>query len=137
MVARTPQLVLPVPGRRRFHVVIGPETRRPRVGAWIAVAMTVAMTFFVMISSRVALDRSAFVLEDVERNIGIEEARYWDLRLQVTELQAPERIADLAAEMGMVYPADLHVIEVPGLGDPGPGIEERWADLKALLGAQP
>ena len=67
----------------------------------------------------------------------MEEARYWELRLQVTDLQSPARIADLADEMGMVYPAELHTIEVPGLGDPGPGSEERWADLKALLGAQP
>ncbi|OFW66640.1 MAG: hypothetical protein A2Z12_08400 [Actinobacteria bacterium RBG_16_68_21] len=137
MVARTPQVALPVPRRRAFHVVIDPGARRPRVGNWIALAMTVAMAFFLLISSRVALDRSAFVLEDIERDIAAQEARYWGLRLQVAELQAPGRIAELAAQMGMVYPAELHVLEVPGLGEPGPGVEERWADLKALLGAQP
>ena len=128
MVARTPQVALPVPRRRAFHVVIDPGARRPRVGNWIALAMTVAMAFFLLISSRVALDRSAFVLEDIEGDIAAQEARYWGLRLQV---------AELAAQMGMVYPAELHVLEVPGLGEPGPGVEERWADLKALLGAQP
>jgi hypothetical protein len=67
----------------------------------------------------------------------VEEARYWDLRLQVTELRAPERISSLAAEMGMVYPETVRTIEVPGLGESGTGVEERWIDLKALLGAQP
>ena len=83
------------------------------------------------------LDRSAFVVTDIERQIAVEEARYWDLRLQVTELQAPERISALAVEMGMVYPETVRTIEVPGLGESASGVEERWIDLKALLGAQP
>jgi len=137
MVARTQPLVLPLPRRREFHVLIGPRAGPRRIGGWIALAITVAASFLLLISSRIALDRSAFVLEDVERDIASQEARYWDLRLQVTDLRSPDRIADLAAQMGMVYPAELHTVDVPGLGDPGPGIEERWADLKALLGAQP
>jgi cell division protein FtsL len=136
MVARTQPVVVPVP-HRGFHVVIGARPGRRRIGGWLALAITVAASFLLLISSRIALDRSAFVLEDVERNIATAEARYWDLRLQVTDLQSPSRIAGLAAQMGMVYPAELHTVTVPGLGDPGPGIEERWADLKALLGAQP
>ncbi len=137
MVARTQPLVLPAPRGREFHVVIGPGTGRRRIGGWVALAITVAASFFLLISSRIALDRSAFVLEDVQGDIATQEARYWDLRLQVTDLRSPERIAQKATEMGMVYPADLHTVTVPGLGDPGPGVEERWADLKALLGAQP
>lgn len=137
MVARTQPLVLPVPRRREFHVVIAPRAGRKRIGGWVGLAITIAASFFLLISSRIALDRSAFVLEDVERDIATQEARYWDLRLQVTDLQSPDRIAALATQMGMVYPIELHTVEVPGLGDPGPGIEERWADLKALLGAQP
>jgi cell division protein FtsL len=137
MVARTQPLVLPVPQGREFHVVIGPRGGRHRIGGWVALAITVAASFFLLIFSRIALDRSAFVLEDVQREIATQEARYWDLRLQVTELQSPDRIAGMAADMGMVYPAELHTVTVPGLGDPNPGVEERWADLKALLGAQP
>jgi len=137
MVARTHPVVVPLSRRREFHVVIGARRGRRRIGGWVALAITVAASFFLLISSRIALDRSAFVLEDVEGEIATQEARYWDLRLEVTELQSPSRIADLAAEMGMVYPVSLRTIAVPGLGEPGPGIEERWADLKALLGAQP
>jgi hypothetical protein len=91
--------------------------------------------FLLLVSSRIALDRAAFVLEDYEVRIAAEEARYWELRLQVTELQSAERIATIAAEMGMVYPDRIFTIEVPGLGGPGPGIEDRWIDLKALLSA--
>ena len=137
MVARSYPVSYPVPGTRPFHVVIGPRTRQRRVGGWIGLALTLAAVFFIMISTRVALDRNAFVLEDIRNQISVEEARYWELRLRVAELQSPARIADLAAEMGMVYPTRLMTIEVPGLGDPGPGVEDRWVDLKMLLSAQP
>lgn len=129
-----------VPARRRteFHVVLGPGVRRHgRVRYWLLLAVSVAAAFLVLVSSRIALDRSAFVLDELEGRIVAEEARYWELRLQVTELQSPERIAALAAELGMVYPERVVEIEVPGLGSPGPGVEDRWVELKALLGAQP
>lgn len=137
MVARSQPLAVPLSPRRGFHVVIGPRSRRRRLGGVLGMVFTVAAVFFLMVSSRVALDRSAFVLEDVARQIEAEEARYWDLRLQVAELQSPERIAGLAEEMGMVYPIEIRRVEVPGLGTPGPDVEQRWSDLKNLLGAQP
>jgi hypothetical protein len=137
MVARSHPLAYPVPDSRRFHVVIGPRTRHRRIGGWLGLAFTLAVVFFVMISTRVALDRNAFVLDDIRSQISAEEARYWELRLRVAELQSPARIADLADGMGMVYPTRLLTIEVPGLGDPGSGVEDRWVDLKTLLSAQP
>lgn len=123
---------------RGFHVVIAPHTRRrPRLRLWLSVAAVAAAAFFLLIASRTALDRSAFVLEDFERRIEAEESRYWELRLQVTQLQSPERITGLAEQMGLVYPEEVRTVAVPGLGDPGPGVEERWADLKVLLSASP
>jgi hypothetical protein len=136
MVARTHPGLLTLP-RRQFHVVIDTRARRRRVGGWIALGFTVAALFFVMISTRVALDRNAFILQDIRRQIESEETRYWELRLRLTELQAPERIARMAEDMGMVYPTEMVMIEVPGLGTPGPGVEEGWADLKTILSAQP
>lgn len=135
MVSRSAPTGFPLPRPRGFHVVIGPATRRRRVGGWIGVAIALSAMFLLLVSSRIALDRAAFVLEDYEVRIAAEEARYWELRLQVTELQSAGRIATIAAEMGMVYPDQIFTIEVPGLGGPGPGIEDRWIDLKALLSA--
>jgi hypothetical protein len=136
MVARSHPAVVP-PVRRPFHVVVGPASRRRRVGQWVAFALITFALFFLLVVSRIALDQSAFVSQDLEHRISAEEARYWELRLRVAELQAPERISALATEMGMVYPTELRPVEVPGLGTPGPGVEERWVSLKTLLSAQP
>lgn len=126
------------PRPREFHVVVGPNAGRHGTARyWVLLTAALTATFLLLVFSRIALDRRAFVLEDLERRIHLAEAEYWDLRLQVTELQSPERISDLASEMGMVYPKSVTTIEVPGLGSPGPGVDERWVDLKVLLGAQP
>ena len=136
MVARTHPLGLPARSRA-FHVVIDPRSRRRRIGGWIALVFAAAALFFVMISARIALDRTAILLEDVRTQIADEESRYRELRLQLAELQSPERVAAAAAEMGMVYPEQTFTVMVPGLGEPGPGGEPVWADLKGLLSAQP
>jgi cell division protein FtsL len=123
--------------RREFHVVLGPGSRRGRAIYWVLLALVVASAFLGSIYARIALDRTAFVLTDLEGQIATEESRYWDLRLEVSELQSPDRIAERAAELGMEYPVDIRPVIVPGIGGPGPETEERWVELKGLLSAQP
>lgn len=133
-----PAQPLRAPAAPGLRVVIGARARRrPRVGSWLLLTAVLLVAFFLLIYSRIALDRSAFVLQEVNRQTAVEEARYWQLRLEAAELQAPERILERAQEMGFVYPESVQVVEVPGMGSAGTGTEERWADLKALLGAQP
>lgn len=133
-----PAQPLPLPGGPGLRVLVGASSRRrPRVGAWLLLTLVLAAAFLLLIYSRIALDHSAFVLQEVHRQMEVEEARYWQLRLQAAELQAPERIVARAQEMGMVYPVSVQTIEVPGMGSSGTGAEDHWADLKALLGAQP
>lgn len=133
-----PAQPLSLPGVPGLRVLVGAQARRgPRVGAWLLLTVVVLAAFFLLIYSRIALDRSAFVLQEVNRQMEVEEARYWQLRLEAAELQAPERIVVRAREMGLVYPARVQTIAVPGMGSAGTGAEDRWADLKALLGAQP
>lgn len=122
---------------RRFHVVLGPGSRRGRAVYWVLLAIVVAGAFLLSIYARIALDQTAFVLTDLEGRVAVEEARYWELRLEVSELQAPGLISERASELGMVYPESVRSIVIPGIGGPGPDIEERWVDLKGLLSAQP
>lgn len=135
--ARSIRVPLRAPDLRVLDAPDRVATSRPSIGSWLVLAVVVVGAFFVLIWSRIALDRTAFELERLDREIAAEESQYWELRLEVTELQAPERIRQLADEMGMVYPARVETIEVPALGTPVRDLEERWADLKALLSAQP
>ncbi|MBS1195549.1 MAG: hypothetical protein H6R33_269 [Actinobacteria bacterium] len=133
-----PAQPLAFPGAPDLRLVAVARSRRaPRVGTWLLLTVVLAAAFFLFIYSRIALDHSAFVLQEVTRQMEVEEARYWQLRLEAAELQAPERIVARAQEMGLTYPESVQTITVPGMGAPGIGADERWADLKALLGAQP
>jgi cell division protein FtsL len=121
-----------------LRVVVSPRTRRvPRLRWWLLLAFTVFVAFFALTYSRVTLDRSAFVLEEIERQMEVEQSRYWELRLEAARLQAPERIVEAAEEMGMVYPDEVHTLEVPGVDAAGSDADDRWVDLKAILSARP
>jgi hypothetical protein len=113
--------------RRSLAMIDGQDRDRPRVRPWIAFILAVIVAFFAMIYSRTSLDRSAFDLTELEAQIAEEEARHWDLRVEVARLQS----------MGMIFPARRVALEVPGVDDEGLDPEYRWAQLKALLSATP
>ncbi len=121
-----------------FHLIpgMGPA-HRPRLRPWLVFVFFVILAFFGLIVSRISLDRSAFVLDELEDQITVAEADHWDLRLEVARLQDPERIAAAAKEMGLVFPEERHALDVPPMPDRDPEPGERWAQLKALLSAQP
>jgi len=133
-----PARSLPLPRTAGLRVVPGAAARpHPRVGPWLLLTVVVLAAFFLLIYSRIALDRSAFILDEIGRQTAVEETRYWELRLESARLQSPERIVARAQELGMVYPDQVQTLEIAGVGSPATGAEERWADLKALLAAQP
>ena len=124
--------------RPPLRVVVGPQPRWvPRLRSWFLLTLTVVAAFFLLIYSRVTLDHSAFVLKDVEERLEVAETRYWELRLEAAELQSPDRITELAQEIGLIYPVEIRTVEVSGAVVPSGDADDRWVDLKALLGAQP
>lgn len=124
-------------GHSELALSFGDEQTRPRILSWSAFALTVLLAFFGLIFSRISLDHTAFELERLEEKIVHEESRHWDLRLELARQQTPRRIADVAADMGLVLPGEVVSLDVElGQGrelDP----EYRWAQLKTLLSAQP
>ena len=134
MTARPRSLPLARPGLR---VVVEPSRRRLPVGGLLLVAAVVVAAFLGLVWSRTALDRAAFDLQEIEFQLQVEEARYWDLRLDAARLQDPGRITDLAEEMGMVYPDQVRTIVVSGVDGSAGDANDRWVDLKTLLSAGP
>ncbi len=128
---------LPRPGDRGLELIEGRAETRPRLRPWLLFAMGVVIAFFGLIVSRISLDRSAFVLDDLDEKIAAAESQHWDLRLEVARLQSPDRIAAAAAEMGLVFPESRTVLAAPPVLDEALEPGYRWAQLKALLSAQP
>jgi len=95
--------------------------------------IAVIVAFFAMTYSRISLDRTAFELQRLEADIAAEEALHFDLRVEIARLQNPERITQMAQEMGMVYPGERVPLEVTGIAGAEGDAEYRWADLRALL----
>ena len=120
-----------------LELVVDRSGRQPRLKGWMFFTVVVVAAFMLLIYSRVALDSSAFVLNDLEGQIVTEETRYWELRLQVAEMQSPQRVSRAAEGLGLVYPTERTTLEVAGVEPAGTDIDDRWADLKALLSAQP
>jgi cell division protein FtsL len=110
---------------------------RPVVRPLVIFILAVTLAFFAVIYSRISLDRTAFELQRLERQIAAEEQLHWDLRAEHARLQAPGRITQRAAELGLVYPVDQHSIEVTGVEREVGGPEDRLTDLRALFMEQP
>lgn len=110
---------------------------RPVVRPLVIFILAVTLAFFAVIYSRISLDRTAFELQLLEREIAAEEELHWDLRAEHARLQAPDRITQRAAELGLVYPDDRQPIEVTGVERGVGGPEDRLTDFRALFVEQP
>lgn len=96
--------VAPAPTTRPgLRVITGPIRARLELRqlAWLLLAVAL---FFALIYSRVILDRAAFQLTSLETSIEQQEAQFDELRLQVAQLESPQRIYAEAERMGMILP---------------------------------
>ena len=108
----------------------------PRVVPLVFYTLLVIALFFAMIYLRIALDRTAFELDTIERAITLEQSRQLDLRLSIAELQDPVRIASEAERIGMTTPDERIPIVISGtrgVADPIPDDEP----IRALPGQRP
>lgn len=86
----------------------------PRILPLLFFTALVVAIFFAMIYLRIAMDRSAFELDSVNDQIVLEQSRTLDLRLELAQLQDPQRIAAQAAQIGLVYPEEQITLVVTG-----------------------
>ncbi len=111
MAARTAPLGIP---RSRLRVIPGKSRNPARIGVrqlgWLVVAIAM---FFALIYSRIFLDRAAFQITNLEGLISEQETRFDELRLQVAQLESPQRIYAEAQRMGMVLPEEARTVSAP------------------------
>lgn len=112
------------------------RTGGPRIVPLVFFTILVIAVFFSMIYLRIALDRSAFELDTLNDQIVLEESRQLDLRLEIAQLQNPQRIAAAAEEIGLVYPDERVAVVVAGIA-PSAEITDDGMPLRALTEDRP
>lgn len=127
-VAQRPSLEV-IPGASR--------PRRTKISHWIIFALAVTVAFFGLIYSRISLDNSAFVIQELEEQIAVQEELHWQLRMELAEIQNPALLDEQIAELGMIYPEERVALTVPIVSVDELDPDYRWAQLKAILSAQP
>jgi hypothetical protein len=123
--------------RKPLELVVDRPVRKVRLRGWVIFTLAAVMAFLALIYSRVLLDRSAFVLDELEAQIAETEARYWELRLEVARLEAPQRVIRAAEGLGLVYPSSRRTVAAGSVDGAGAEVDENWLELKPLLSAQP
>jgi len=103
----------------------------PRIIPLMFFTVLVIAVFFLMIYLRIALDRTAFELDTLTDQIAVEESTQLDLRLELAQLQDPQRIAAQAEEIGLVFPDERVTIVVAPISAVGDAPAEE-APLSAL-----
>jgi cell division protein FtsL len=109
---RAPQRSRPATGpasargsRPQLHVV-GPPTRGrsvPSTRLIVAGGVALFLLLFALAAFQAVLVSSQQRLDELDRQVGVAQDRYQDLRVDVARLEAPERILSLAVhELGMV-----------------------------------
>lgn len=126
----------------------------PRAGVTLTVLLFVAL-FGVAISHALLIE-SQSRLDQLDQEVAEEQARYEELRLDVAQLESPDRILAEAAEQGLVPPDEVVWLtpdqaaaagetggEAEGEQAAGDGsaedsdAETTWEDLKPYLGSAP
>lgn len=106
----------------------------------------VVCSLIAAVGFHVVVAQSQLEIDRLEREIGAEQRRYEQLRLQVATLSSPERIVTRAGELGMVAAtAPPIAVAVPGepAAPPAPSdstattLAESWPKVKQHLDSQP
>ena len=135
---------------RHLRVVAPAERVRRRLTPANALVATlgVFLVLFAVAVAQTALVHGQGRLDRLDAQLSVEQARYQQLRLEVAQLEAPDRIVDAAQQQGMVTPDDLVYLQpeaagvdaMEGAGTIDPvvaGTTEQgaaWSTVKPLLG---
>ena len=109
--------------------------RRPHFALFVSV---VALGLLAIVGTYAFLAQQQFEVDRLQKQRTAEQKKYEQLRLEVAELSAPERIVNSAQQLGMVTPAQVTYIQVtaslPAASDPTAEVlSDGWQNVKADL----
>ncbi len=83
------------------------QVRRRRRLVTAGCGLLLALSLFALVSVHVVLSQGQFTLQRLQTQANDQNAAYQSLRLQVAELEAPQRIVAEAEKRGMVQPPSV------------------------------
>ena len=114
----------PTPAERRHLRVVPPNyvsarTRRKRARLLVFLAGAgIAAALFGVVAFHVVLTQNQLDLQHLRAEADTASAKQQQLRLQVAQLESPERVVDDAQKLGMVPPATVHYLSPDGTPPP-------------------
>jgi cell division protein FtsL len=142
----------PAPADQRKHLrVVQPHERTVRrltPKAGVALTALVFATLFAVAGAHTVIAQGQIRLDDLDRQVQTEQARYQQLRKNVAQQESPERIVAAAEAQGMVTPQDLVYLQPPAADSTGasdtssgdgslaaPTTGASWSTVKPMLEA--
>ena len=111
---------LRVVGRDRSRLGI---TLSPRAG--VALTVLAFLALFCVAASHALLIQNQAEVDELDERVAVEQARYEELRLEVAQLESPQRIMDEAINtLGMVPPGETVWLTPDEPAPPGGAAEE-------------
>jgi len=102
-----------LPARRVASKPLSIRIGRPTIAFAAAVVATIATFVFGLVLLNIYLAQSSFTLADVQSRAQQEEAKYRRMRFEVARAESPERVAEAAAQLGLVPPAEQQYLTEP------------------------
>lgn len=109
---------VPASARRIAPKSLSIQIGRPTIAFAAAVLATVAAFVFGLVLLNIYLAQSSFTLAEIQSSALREEAKYRRMRFEVARAESPEKVAEIAAQLGLVPPAEQEYLVGPSAGDP-------------------
>lgn len=110
----------PAPGEpRHLHVVpqgyVTERARRRRARRVVVLTgVAIAAALFGVVAFHVVLTQNELAIQHLRSKADAASLKQQQLRLQVAELESPERVVDAAQKLGMVPPVTVHYLSPDG-----------------------
>ncbi|HVL33794.1 MAG TPA: hypothetical protein VM600_09480 [Actinomycetota bacterium] len=113
-VVESPRRPIPAPQRPQLEVIRGRSVpgRRPPLSVLFVVAITICALFMLVVVN-VVLGQAGFTQAEIEQRLAQKRTNVAVLELEVQRLGAPSRIAQRAAELGLVPAESSSVLVAP------------------------
>ena len=96
-----------------------PQTaRQPRRGSALVVMgsfVVASVVVFGLVLVNIALAQRSFELVDIQSKVAEEQERGRRLRYELARAESPERVAEMAAQLGLVSPESEHYLQGPAV----------------------